>query len=147
MKVNYLDQNGKSQSAIMGTYGLGVGRTMAASVEQNHDDKGIIWPRALAPFEVLLITLDKTEEILQKAEQIYQELHKNGIDVLWDDRDERAGVKFNDADLIGMPLQVVIGKRGLAKGSIEYKIRRSGKKGEMGVDQAVPEIQKLLGDL
>ncbi|MBF0105117.1 MAG: proline--tRNA ligase [Deltaproteobacteria bacterium] len=144
MKVTYLDNEGKEQPVVMGTYGIGVGRTMAASVEQNHDDKGIIWPRALAPFDVHLIQLDHTDAITQEAQKIYDALWGAGIEALWDDRDERAGVKFNDADLIGIPVQVIIGKRGLQKGTLEYKIRRTSQKGEAPLLGAVDIIAGLL---
>ena len=144
MQVNYLDQDGKEKPAIMGTYGIGVGRTMAASIEQNHDEKGIIWPRALAPYSVHLITMDVTEELVHTATLMYDNLSRSGIDVLWDDRDERAGVKFNDADLIGIPLQVVIGKKGLERGVFEYKIRRDGKKGEFAREGGLEAIRALL---
>lgn len=144
MKVSFLDENGVAQKAIMGTYGIGIGRTLAASVEQNHDDKGIIWPRALAPFDVHLMHLDKTDAVAKFASTLYGELGENGISAFWDDRDERAGVKFNDADLIGIPLQLIVGKRGFDKGEIEFKIRRSGERGNMACADALRLIQQKL---
>lgn len=147
MKINYLDQNGKEQTAIMGTYGIGIGRTMAASVEQNHDDKGIIWPRALAPYDCSLITLDETDEILSLVQELRDGFAKLGFDTLWDDRNERAGVKFNDADLIGIPMQIVIGKRGMQNQQIEYKIRGSGEKGFVPLTGALEQLVKILNGL
>lgn len=147
MRVNYLDKEGKEQSAVMGTYGIGVGRTMASSVEQNHDDKGIIWPRAIAPYDVHLITMDATPPIFEAAEKLSNDLQKLGIEVLWDDRDERAGVKFNDADLIGLPLQVIVGKRGLEKGAFEYKIRKTGVKGDLPLADCNKLISEILDTL
>lgn len=147
MKVKYLDKEGKEQTAIMGTYGIGVSRTLAACVEQNHDDKGIYWPRALAPYEVYLMNLDQDDAILHSTIQLYEGLRQKNVTVLWDDRDERAGVKFNDADLIGLPLQVIVGKRGLEKGNIEYKIRRSGEKGSLSFPDGIPGIMEVLNKL
>lgn len=147
MKLTYLDQQGREQVVIMGTYGIGVSRVMAACIEQYHDDKGISWPLALAPYQVHLVTLDVDDAIMNAAQTLYDDLGRSGIEVLWDDRDERAGVKFNDADLIGLPLQVVLGKRGLAAGQWEYKIRRSGAKGQMLVAAAVETVKKMMETL
>ncbi len=144
MKLSYLDQEGKSQTVIMGTYGVGVGRALASSVEQNHDDKGIIWPLSIAPYQVNLISTDVSENIVATADKIYGELLNQRIDVLWDDRDERAGVKFNDADLIGLPLQIVIGKKGLEKGIVEYKVRATGERGEWPLADVVTCIKNWL---
>lgn len=144
MKVNYLDREGKDQNTIMGTYGIGVGRTMASSIEQNHDEKGIIWPKAIAPYEVCLLTLDSTDELNALVAQLYSGLQAKGIDVMWDERDERAGVKFNDADLIGYPLQIVIGKRGYDKKEIEFKVRRTGEKGTFSIEGALQAILEKL---
>ncbi|MCP5464220.1 MAG: proline--tRNA ligase [Deltaproteobacteria bacterium] len=147
MKVNYLDQNGKDQHVVMGTYGIGIGRTMAASVEQNHDDKGIIWPAAIAPYHVHLLMLDDDDEIQSHAQNLYNELWEHGIEVLWDDRKDRAGVKFNDADLIGLPLQVVMGNRGLKNGAFEMKIRKSGEKKTLPLDNMLNTIREELKNL
>ena len=144
MGVKVLDKDGQEKVAIMGCYGVGVGRTLAASIEQNHDDKGIIWPRALAPYEVYLMNLDGSDEIKNAAQNIYNELTQNGVTVLWDDRDDRAGVKFNDADLIGIPLQIMVGKKGLAREICEYKIRRDGTRGELPYAQVVSGVKDLL---
>jgi prolyl-tRNA synthetase len=112
---------------VMGCYGIGVGRSAAAAIEQNHDAKGIIWPAPIAPFHVHLLPLgDKLGKVLATAQSLESELEKAGIEVLVDDRDERPGVKFNDADLIGCPYQVVIGEKNLAQGQVELKERRTG---------------------
>ena len=126
MGATFLDPEGQEQSPIMGCYGIGVGRTAAAAIEQNHDDKGIIWPTPIAPFHVHLLPVTPTAKVKEIAERLSLELEAEGIEVLLDDRDERAGVKFNDADLIGAPYQIVIGEKGLSKGIIEVKARRSG---------------------
>jgi prolyl-tRNA synthetase len=112
---------------IMGCYGIGIGRTVAASIEQNYDEKGIIWPMAIAPYQVIITPVNVREESLAKASEVlYQKLHGQGIEVLLDDRDERAGVKFMDADLIGIPIRITIGPKNLAEEKVEIKIRRSG---------------------
>jgi prolyl-tRNA synthetase len=127
MKATYLDKNGQEQFLIMGCYGIGIGRTVAASIEQNHDDNGIIWPMPIAPFHVIITPVNINDEKLSlAANQFYERLNENGVDVLLDDRDERAGVKFNDADLIGIPIRVTIGPKSLAEGKVEIKIRKTG---------------------
>lgn len=128
MNASFLDPNGKECLAVMGCYGIGVGRTAAAAVEQNHDDKGIIWPFPIAPFHVHLLPLGKSAAVAEATERLYGALQQAGLEVLWDDRDERAGVKFNDADLIGAPFQVIVGDKGLAEGLLEVKTRRTGDK-------------------
>jgi prolyl-tRNA synthetase len=126
MRATFLDPQGQERLAVMGCYGIGVGRTAAAAVEQNHDAKGIIWPVPIAPVQVHLLPLSQSPQVTATAEQLYDELLRSGVDVLWDDRDERAGVKFNDADLIGAPFQVVIGEKSLAQGVVELKERKTG---------------------
>jgi prolyl-tRNA synthetase len=108
---------------IMGCYGIGVSRVLAAAIEQSHDDNGIIWPAAIAPFDICLIALDIEGEVKQKTDEIYKQLTAFGCSVLYDDRDERPGVKFKDADLIGIPHRLVIGKKLLPEGKLEYKAR------------------------
>ena len=114
MKLEVLDSNGKNVNPYMGCYGVGISRIVAAAIEQNHDDKGIIWPSAISPFEILIIVLNDKDDsnVMDQAMKIYQELRSDGIEVAIDDRDERAGVKFADADLLGVPTQVIVGKRG-----------------------------------
>ena len=112
---------------MRGCYGIGIGRTVAACIEQNHDDQGIIWPMALAPCQVIITPVNvKDEALLRTAEELYLKLAATGMEVLLDDRDERAGVKFMDADLIGIPLRVTIGPKRLAEGKVEVRLRRSG---------------------
>jgi len=128
MNATVLDEQGRERLAIMGCYGIGVGRTAAAAVEQNHDAKGIIWPFPIAPFHVHLLPLGQSAAITEATTKLYAELERAGLEVLWDDRDERAGVKFNDADLIGAPFQVIVGDKSLADGLIEVKVRRTSEK-------------------
>ena len=125
MQVKFLDQDGHSKTIKMGCYGLGISRVMAASIEQNHDDKGIIWPLALAPFAVVIVPMSyhKSALVKQYSDQLYQELMSAGLEVLLDDRDERAGVLLNDSELIGIPHRLVIGAKNLEKGVIEYQQR------------------------
>lgn len=143
MQVNFLDQAGKAQAAVMGCYGIGVDRTVAAAIEQNHDEHGIIWPQALSPYDLTLLSLgmDNTE-VARSSEKIYQALREKGLDLLWDDRYESAGVKFADADLIGIPLQVVVGQRGLKEGTLELKQRFSSEKRSIPIDQILPIVMK-----
>lgn len=136
----YLDEKGVSNLMVMGCYGIGIGRTMAAAIEQNHDEQGIIWPLGIAPYSVALVSLGKDPALLGAAEKLYRELVSQGVEVLWDDRDERAGVKFNDMDLIGIPYQLVVGSKGLEKKEIEIKARATGIKETIPLDRAVAEL-------
>jgi prolyl-tRNA synthetase len=139
--ATFLDADGNEQVMEMGTYGIGVTRTMAAAVEQNHDDKGILWPVSLAPFEVIIVTVKNDDHAsTEAASRLHDELEAAGIDVILDDRDERAGVKFNDADLLGIPLRVTIGPRGLASGMIEVKMRAAEKAEEIPIQGGAVEI-------
>ena len=126
MKALYLDKQGQERMMVMGCYGIGVGRTAAAAIEQNHDAKGIIWPAPIAPFHVHVLPLADKGKVLEAAIALETEFGKAGIEVLVDDRDERPGVKFNDADLIGCPHQVVIGEKNFSQGLVELKERRTG---------------------
>jgi prolyl-tRNA synthetase len=125
MEARVLDKNGKSVTVTMGCYGIGVSRIVAAAIEQNHDDSGIIWPASMAPFDLAILPLNmqKSEAVADRAEDLYQRLSNEGFDVLMDDRNERPGVKFADMELIGIPHRIVIGDRALAEGNIEYKGR------------------------
>jgi prolyl-tRNA synthetase len=123
MKCNFLDADGRDKPMIMGCYGVGVTRIAAAAIEQHHDADGIRWPMALAPFQVVIVTAGKEPELAAAAEKLEGELTAAGVEVLYDDRDERGGVKFKDADLLGIPLRVTVGKRGLAEGKLEVKAR------------------------
>ena len=146
--ATFLDENGREQPMVMGCYGIGVGRTMAAAVEQNNDENGIIWPKAIAPFEVVVVPVNaKNEEQLQLAESIYADLKKAGVDALLDDRKDRAGVKFKDADLIGYPLRITVGPKAVAEDVVELKIRRSGETVTAGKADAVQKALELLAGL
>ena len=144
MKATFLDAQGQEQLAVMGCYGIGVSRVAAASVEQNHDAKGIKWPIPIAPFHVTLLPLSQSEPVSQLAGSLYRSLQESGIEVLWDDRDERAGVKFNDADLIGAPFHLVIGEKGLAQGQVELKIRQTGETKKIAPDQVLQTLTTLM---
>ena len=146
MGAVYLDKDGKEKYMVMGCYGIGVARTVAASIEQSYDDDGIIWPMSIAPFQVIITPVNiNNEALLKTAEELYENLVGVRIEVLLDDRDERAGVKFNDADLIGIPLRITIGPRRLAEGKVEVKIRKTGEVKILSVDDVgefiVDEIQ------
>jgi prolyl-tRNA synthetase len=129
---------------VMGSYGIGVERIMAAAIEQQHDDDGIIWPRSLAPFDVVVtITNMKQDELRNAGEKLYEELQRAGLEVLLDDRDERAGVKFKDADLIGIPYRITIGKK-VAEGVVELFERRTKKTEDVRISDVVALIQRLV---
>jgi len=129
MRATVLDDQGRERTLVMGCYGIGVGRTVAAAIEQNHDDKGIIWPMPLAPFQVLITVVNPKDEAVRAAgERLYAELREQGVEVLLDDRDERPGSKFADADLLGMPLRVTVGSRALQEGALELQERRGGER-------------------
>jgi prolyl-tRNA synthetase len=123
MGANYSDETQQKQPVVMGCYGIGVSRLVATAIEQNHDENGIKWPLAIAPYHVLLVTIGKEENVHAEAKRIYDELWAKGVEVLWDDRDERPGVKFKDADLLGIPLRITVGAKALANGNIELKPR------------------------
>lgn len=141
-----LNETGKSQVVTMGCYGIGVSRVVAAAIEQNHDDRGIIWPEAIAPYQVVLVPVNahKSVRVKQKAEEIYQQLQAAGIDVLLDDRGLRPGVAFADMELIGIPHRLILGERGLDNGMIEYKSRRSGEGDEFPIDDVIETIKQRL---
>ena len=145
LSATFLDENGKSQVMEMGCYGIGVSRVVAAAIEQNHDDRGIIWPESMAPFAVVItpIGYHKSEAARQAADKLYQELGAAGVEVLLDDRDERPGVMFADAELIGIPHRVTIGERGLKEGMVEYLPRHESSARNVPLS----EISKLLLDM
>ena len=143
--ATFLDEQGKEQPMIMGCYGIGVGRTAAASIEQNHDESGIIWPLPLAPFACEVVPVNvKSEESMRVAESLYEELNRLGVETLLDDRDERAGVKFKDSDLIGFPVRVVVGERNLKEGLVEIKRRNEKEARLVKVEDAATEVRKML---
>lgn len=137
LKVQLLNTEGKQQPPIMGCYGIGISRVVSAIVEQNHDQRGIVWPASVAPFQVHLITISVQDHKQNDySQQLYRRLLDIGVEVLWDDREERPGVKFNDADLIGIPLRLIIGKH-VEQGMIEYKERTSN-------DSTVIQLEEVL---
>ena len=149
LKATYLDENGKEQPMVMGCYGVGVSRTMAAAIEQNYDDNGIIWPIEIAPYHVLVVPVNtKDEASAAKAEEIYMQLKKVGLETVIDDRKERPGVKFKDADLIGYPLRVVVGPKTLTEGKLEVKIRKTGEIRYLPLDgDYVQDIKNIIAEL
>ncbi len=148
LHATYLDEQGKEQLLMMGCYGIGVSRTMAAAIEQCNDKDGIIWPRSIAPYEVVVVPVNaKVPEQLALAEEIYEELKKAGIDTIIDDRKERAGVKFKDCDLIGYPLRITVGPKAVESDTIELKIRKNGETAEAGKADVVAKAIEMLKDL
>lgn len=149
MHATFLDENGKEKPMVMGCYGVGVSRTMAAAIEQNNDKDGIIWPVAIAPYEVLVVPVNtKDQASTEKAEEIYEMLKKAGVETVIDDRNERPGVKFKDADLIGYPLRVVVGPKTLAEGKIEVKVRRTGEVKMLSLEEDyISAIKEILAEL
>jgi prolyl-tRNA synthetase len=146
MNATVLDEQGKSVVMFMGCYGIGVTRVVAAAIEQNHDERGIVWPEPIAPFHVSLIpiNLQKSERVRETAERLYAELQATGLEVVLDDRDARPGVKFADDELIGVPHRIVIGDKGLERGVLEYKRRRDGESAEVPVGEVVEFLRKRL---
>jgi prolyl-tRNA synthetase len=148
MGAKYLDENGREQLMVMGCYGIGVGRTMAAAIEQNNDDDGIIWPIAIAPYHVVVVPVsDRAQEQVAVAENIYQELLEKRVEAVLDDRKERPGVKFKDADLIGYPLRVTVGAKTLAEGKVEVKVRSTGQVHLVEVEKVSDFVVKLIKEL
>ena len=143
--ATYLDAEGRERPIEMGCYGIGISRLVAAAIEQNYDANGIIWPMAIAPFQVLLLPINTKDKATQKVcDELYVELQKRGVEIILDDRDERPGVKFKDADLVGIPLRVTVGPKGLEKGCIELRWRRDGKTAEIPVSQAADTLTALV---
>ena len=145
MKAVYLDKDGQEKIMIMGCYGIGIGRTVAAGIEQNHDDNGIIWPMPLAPYQVIITPVNINEiTIRETAEYLYNAMITEGVEVLYDDRDERAGVKFKDADLIGIPLRVTVGHKNLQDGNVELKIRKTGANELCPLQDIVGRVREII---
>jgi prolyl-tRNA synthetase len=146
MQATVLDEAGMSVTMLMGCYGIGVSRVVAATIEQNHDDNGIIWPDAIAPFQIALVPIGygKSEKVRETIDKLYSELVHVGFDVLLDDRDERPGVIFADMDLIGIPHRLVLGDKGLAKGMIEYKGRKDKQVREVPLGEIVQTLRKTI---
>lgn len=148
LHATFLDNQGKSHPFVMGCYGIGVTRTVAASIEQNHDDDGIIWPVAIAPYEVAIVPANnKSEEVMAAARKLYEDMEDSRDEVVLDDRNERAGIKFKDADLIGYPVRVTIGKKWQQSGCVEIKIRRSGEVVEVPLEEAKDKVLEILKTL
>ena len=148
MKAVFLDQHGKENAMIMGCYGIGVGRTAAAAIEQNNDERGIIWPRNLAPFQVIIIPVNYSNSDLNNAcDTIYNRLQEAGIETLLDDRSDRLGVKLKDADLMGIPLQIIIGPKNLSAGQVEIKVRKTNESSLHPYPQVIEDIPNILKDL
>ncbi len=146
MGAFYLDEKGERKPIIMGSYGIGTGRLIACVIEEHHDEFGIQWPITIAPYQVVVVGLGtaKQPEVIEATDRIYADLQAAGIEVLYDDRDERAGVKFNDADLLGIPLRLTVGKRGLESGQLELKLRRDGSSSDVPLDDVVAAIQAVI---
>lgn len=146
MGAKFLDENGKVQPIIMGSYGIGVERVMACYIEQHNDENGLVWDKTLAPFHVHLLGLNmKKDEIVQSCDKLYKEMNEKGIEVLYDDRiDAQAGFKFKDADLLGMPLQVIVGDKKLKENKVEMKIRKTGDRFDVNVAELISKVQELL---
>ena len=148
LDATYLDENGQERLMVMGCYGVGVSRTMAAAIEQHHDADGIIWPASIAPYQVVIVPINtKDEPQMTMAEQIYRELSAAGVEVVLDDREERSGVKFKDADLIGYPLRITVGPKALKENSVELKVRRTKESLLLPLDGYVEGVTRLLASL
>lgn len=147
MGATFLQENGKETPLVMGCYGIGVGRTVAAVIEKNSDENGIIWPLSIAPYQVIVVPVSMKDEVQEKAaKRLYQDLLEAGVEVVLDDRDERPGVKFKDADLIGFPIRVTIGAKSLEQGAMEITLRRTKETKHVPVDQVVTTIMEILED-
>jgi len=145
LDISVLGEDGSQQRLVMGSYGIGIGRAVAAVVEANHDENGIHWPVNVAPFEVVVTVLDpKSIETLEVGERIYEALEERGIEVLLDDRDERPGVKFKDAELIGIPHRITVGRKGIAASKLEYKRRRDGSSQDIPVEKSAETVAELV---
>jgi prolyl-tRNA synthetase len=143
LNATVLDEQGKSVTMLMGCYGIGVTRVVAAAIEQNHDERGIVWPEPIAPFDVTVVPINyqKSQRVREAAEKLYDELRAAGFDAMLDDRDARPGVKFADAELYGIPHRIVVGERGLDAGTLEYRHRRATESEDMPLDGAVAFLQ------
>ncbi len=146
--ARFLDEDGQEHPCLMGCYGIGIARIIASAIELHHDDDGIIWPISIAPFEVLIMSANQDDpEVTRVAEQLYRQLGSNNIEVLLDNRPERAGVKFKDADLIGIPVRVTVGRQGLAEGKIEIKLRRESDRQTIPIADASQRIEAIVRQL
>ncbi|MGI8549974.1 MAG: proline--tRNA ligase, partial [Dehalococcoidia bacterium] len=145
MGATFLDAEGKSRPCIMGCYGIGLDRIIAASIEANHDKDGIIWPASIAPYHVQLVGLNLDRpEVREAVERLYQSLIREGVEVLFDDRDEAAGVKFKDADLLGLPLRITVSPRTIGRGVAEFKRRSERERTDVPLDSAISQAREML---
>ena len=145
--VSVLGADGDRVVPVMGSYGIGIERALACIVESHHDDRGIVWPTAVAPFEVALVTLGKNDEAVNTAgQELYDQLRGERVEVLWDDRDERPGVKFSDVELVGIPFRITLGARGLAAGTVEVTVRATGESSTLPLTEAVRYVRSLVLD-
>jgi len=145
MGAAFLDDQGKEREIVMGCYGIGVGRTVAAAIEQSYDQNGIIFPMPLAPFQVLILPININNDFLREfADHLYQTLTDNGVEVLFDDREETPGVKFKDADLLGIPLTVTLGERNLKQGLVEIKMRRTAEVSLVKKEEVLSKIREMI---
>ncbi len=148
MQCTFSDERGELAAMVMGCYGLGIGRTVAAAIEQNHDDDGIVWPLPLAPFEIEVIALTPNDPAaMGAAEALASELAGRGFEVLLDDRDERPGVKFKDADLVGIPARAVVGGKSFAAGEVELSLRRDREKMRVPIAEGAVKLAELVDSL
>jgi prolyl-tRNA synthetase len=148
MQALYLDAQGKEKPIIMGCYGIGVGRTAAAAIEQNHDEKGIIWPTSIAPFQAIILPVNFSDDAVNSAaKEIYKSLWELGVETLLDDRSDRLGVKFKDAELLGIPIQIVVGPKNLGEGKIEIKLRKTGESQLILFPEEISNIPSILSKL
>lgn len=144
----YVDEKGEEHDMVMGCYGIGVGRTMAAVIEQHHDEQGIIWPISVAPYEVMVVPVnDKDEWLTEQSERLYHELLAQGVEAVLDDRKERPGVKFNDADLLGFPIRVTMGKKCRETGLAEVRVRATGLVTEIPLEQVAAHVCQLKAEM
>lgn len=147
LNANYVDENGQEKPCVMGCYGVGVSRTLAAAIEQNNDKDGIIWPIPIAPYQVILVPVSmKDSQVVETAEKLYEELRQTGVEVIMDDRDERPGVKFKDADLVGYPLRVNIGSKTLAQGQVELRFRKAGETELVKVEELTNRVKGIIAE-
>lgn len=145
--VNFLDEDGKQTDCLMGCYGIGINRIIASAIENGHDENGMILPISIAPWEVIVTPAGKEDEIVEAAEKIYQQLLDAGVEVLIDDRNARGGVKFKDADLLGIPIRVTIGKKSLAEGQVEFKLRSEPDRSTLPLDTAAQQVAEMVADM
>ena len=147
MGASFIDASGTSHPIVMGCYGIGVGRVLAAAIEQNHDDKGIIWPMPIAPYHIYLCPLYlENPKVATAAENLYADLESRGLEVLFDDRNESPGIKFNDADLLGIPVRVTLSPRTLEKNSVEVKLRPDKESELVPLGEIIARLSELIRD-